>query len=166
VSYVCPECPSASYCLHDQPCLFGCKCPKHYTTVPATVSPEALAALETRLAECEKRLETMYRAHQADRRWIDSEVARVDRRIGAVEGPLLEHAHGMAEARSLWDAVHADTRKRVTALEKAASARPSRSTGNPPRPARGRSRKVASKTGRKRGGASLPRKRGAGRTRK
>lgn len=44
-------------------------------TVPATVSPEQVAALELRLAEAEKRLETLFKAHEVDRKqWTEKVV--------------------------------------------------------------------------------------------
>ena len=165
--YQCPECPAAAFCSHE------------VQTRPASVTAESLAALEQRLSRCESmhdlferdetlvtrlaaleaKFETLYKAHEVNRRFTAKRLDSVEPDITRLMQSAVVNEDTIAEARELWDLIHADTRKRVTALEQAASQQPSRNTRKSPPPARGRSRTKASKTGRKRGASSPPRKR-------
>ena len=134
--YQCPECPAAAFCSHA------------VETRPATVSPEALAALETRLAECEKRLENFRKEYDVDKHQVDWGINCIIGMMNVgteMDNKLLE---------------------RITALEQAASARTSSKPRRPaPRPAprpRGKARsRTASSNAKPSSGRSgrLPRRR-------
>lgn len=97
-----------AWCPHNQPPLFctviGC--------------PHRFVPVEERLAILEKRYDILHQGRQADAsvsKLRREEVHELRQMCERVLAALDEH-------RALWDSIHADTRRRVTRLERRSSA--------------------------------------------
>ena len=119
MSYVCPECPAAAYCSHGAAtatdCCSACPhpakclsdgCAGLVQTRPASVTAESLAALEQRLAECEKQLESMLKAHEVDRAFTAKRLDAVEPDITRLMRSAALNEDAVSEAEKRIDVLH------------------------------------------------------------
>lgn len=101
----CDRCPSAAFCSCQ---TAGVVVPANGPERPKAIPVESLGSFGARVE-----------AQTRPARVTPEQLARLEDQFYTVSLKLLTLERRLDEAKSLWDNVHADTRKRVTALESA-----------------------------------------------